>query len=138
MAMETRRWVNQSQPQTMVIAVFLLYFTAVLALLFGINDTGTAYFLVRLAHLGSLGFLLRLITAVAYGIAGFGIANERRPAYYLGIGAAAVPLIGDLALCIQYQVSPLRLDLLTLIFQVALFALLIHPQSREYQRIWFK
>jgi hypothetical protein len=29
-------------------------------------------------------------------------------------------------------------DLITLMFEIALLALLLHPQSREYQRIWFK
>ncbi len=28
--------------------------------------------------------------------------------------------------------------LIPLAFTVALFALLLHPQSRDYQRIWFK
>jgi hypothetical protein len=34
--------------------------------------------------------------------------------------------------------NPLGTDLLTLMFEIALLALLLHPQSREYQRIWFK
>jgi hypothetical protein len=135
--METRRWINQSQPQTLLIAVYLLYLTGAFALLFGI-DLGTAYFLVRLAHLGSLGNLLRLVLVAAYAGAGYGIANERKWGYYLGVGAAAVPLIGDLAYCIQYQRSPFSLDLINLLFQVALFVLLVHPQSRSYERIWFK
>ena len=28
--------------------------------------------------------------------------------------------------------------ILTLIFDVGLVALLLHPESRQYQRIWFK
>ena len=36
--METRRWINQSQPQTLYIAVFLLYINAAFTLLFGLND----------------------------------------------------------------------------------------------------
>src|SRR5207244_9693301 len=34
-AMETRRWVNPSQPQTLQIAVFLLYFNAAFTAIFG-------------------------------------------------------------------------------------------------------
>ena len=70
--------------------------------------------------------------------AGYGIANERKWAYYLGIALAALPLVGDLLLCIDNHVSPLKLDLITLIFQIGMFVLLIHPQSRDYQRVWFK
>ena len=32
----------------------------------------------------------------------------------------------------------LRTGLLNLMFEIALIALLLHNQSREYQRIWFK
>ena len=29
-------------------------------------------------------------------------------------------------------------DILSLMFEIALVLLLLHPQSREYERIWFK
>ena len=29
-------------------------------------------------------------------------------------------------------------DLIGLMFEIALVALLLHPQSRDYQRLWFK
>ena len=29
-------------------------------------------------------------------------------------------------------------NLISLLFAIALVALLLHPQSRDYQRIWFK
>jgi hypothetical protein len=135
--MQTRRWLNPSLCQTLQIAVILLYLVGAFALLFGIGDFGTAYFFIRILHLGSISGLLRLIVAGVNVAAGYGIANERKWAYYLGIAAAAVPLIGLLGLGIQYHISPLN-DPINLLFQVALFALLLHPQSREYQRIWFK
>ena len=119
--METRRWLNQSQPQTLVIAVMLLYLDAVFIALSGGIFSG-----------------LGLIIIVGSVAAGYGIANERKWGYYLGVAAAALPLIGDVALCIQYQISPFRLDLINLLFQVALFVLLVHPMSRSYERIWFK
>ena len=135
--MQTRRWLNPSLAQTLQMAVILLYLVGAFALLFGINDGGTAYFLIKIARLGSISGLLRIVVAAVNVAAGYGIANERKWAYYLGVGAAAVPLVGLLGLGIQYHISPLN-DPINLLFQVALFALLIHPQSREYQRIWFK
>ncbi|HEV3225323.1 MAG TPA: hypothetical protein VGZ52_00755 [Acidimicrobiales bacterium] len=117
--MQTRRWVDPSQPQTLQIAVFLLYAQAVLLLLFG-------------AFLSPLGLAL-----IAGGIgAGYGIANERKWGYGLGLLVALFPFIFRVAYDgLNYVFST---DLISLMFEVALVVLLLHPQSREYERIWFK
>ena len=111
-AMETRQWTNPHQPQTLQIAVIFFYIDAVLSLLFG-------------------GFvsIIGVLIIVAEVAAGFGIANERRWAYLLGVGISGLGVLALLAL---------GAGLLTLLFPVARLALLLHPQSREYQRIWFK
>jgi hypothetical protein len=70
--------------------------------------------------------------------AGYGIANERKWGYRLGVVVAATPLAVLLYVCVRHQVSPLNFDLIPILFNIALFALLVHPQSREYERIWFK
>jgi hypothetical protein len=115
--MEQRRWVNQTQPQTLQIAVFLLYFNGIITLIFG-------------GLFVPLGALI-IIGSVA---AGYGIANERKWGYILGVAMALLPF----ALVIATRSSPLSGGLLNLLFEVALAALLLHPQSRDYQRIWFK
>jgi hypothetical protein len=107
--METRRWTNPSQPQTLQIAVLLLYINAVFGLLFGV--LGTAFGVVLIV--GGIG-------------AGFGIANERRWGYVLGVVVAALNVLLNLGTVVG------------LMFAVALVALLLHPQSRDYQRIWFR
>lgn len=120
--METQRWINQTQPQTLVIAVFLMYFDAAFAVL-GVLF-GTFIGLVTLVELSGIA-------------AGWGIANERKWGYWLGIGIAAFGLLpyvlylmggGDI-----FNANPIGL-----LFAIAKFALLVHPQSRDYQRIWFK
>ena len=114
--MEARRWTNPSQPQTLQIAVFLLYINAAFALLAG-------------ALTAPLGILF-----VAGGIgAGFGIANERRWGYGLGLVIALLPFV----IRIAYGGGVFGTDVINLMFEVALVALLLHPQSRDYQRIWF-
>lgn len=115
--MESRRWTNQAQPQTLQIAVFLLYINGIITLLFG-------------------GLFVPLLALVAVGsiAAGYGIANERKWGYILGVAMALLPF----ALVIVTKSSPLSGGLLNLLFEVALVALLLHPQSRDYQRIWFK
>lgn len=117
--METRRWTNPSQPQTLQIAVFLLYF-------------GAFFDVLRGAFGGSP---LLLLVGVGQAGAAYGIANEKRWGYSLGLATSLAPAAlrvlsggpGDLL-----SVHPI-----TLLFEVALIALLLHPQSRDYQRIWF-
>jgi hypothetical protein len=118
--MEQRRWVNQTQPQTLQIAVFLLYLTAV----FDFID------LLRI-HAFPVPFVAGIVGSVA---AGYGIANERKWGYILGVAMALWPF----ALRVYYGGSLFGADIITLLFEVALVALLLHPQSRDYQRIWFK
>src|SRR5438046_2334101 len=64
-AMETKRWFNPSQPQTLQIAVWLLYFNAIGGLLLG------SFFF-------ALGPIAGLASLVGCGAAAFGIANEQR------------------------------------------------------------
>ena len=124
--METRRWTNPSQPQTLYMATFLLYLNAVFALLFG-SLVGSI--------LGPVGAIVAIVGAVA---AGFGIANEKKWGYILGVvvaGLDVLPLIWILSINLGAIFSVQFL--LTALFPVALFALLVHPMSREYQKIWF-
>lgn len=118
--METRRWTNPSQPQTLQIAVFLLYASAVLAVF----------------RPGGLFFL----AAIAGAIGAYGIANDRRWGYRLAVGASSVEVALAVVLPLLFGGVGLLFDLLFLItalFPVALFCLLVHPESREHQRIWF-
>jgi hypothetical protein len=112
--MKSRRWLNPHQPQTLQIAVVLLYSRAAMALLFG-----------------GLFVPIILVIAAAGIAAGYGIANEQRWAYSVGIGVAALPI----ALGILF--GGFGADIISLMFDVALVALLLHPQSRDYQRVWF-
>jgi hypothetical protein len=119
--METRRWTNPSHPQTLQIAVFLLYANAVLALLFGSP-------------------LLLLLCSIAGAIGAYGIANSRKWGYQLAVASSSVEMVllvvlpflsygPELVLNLQY--------LILIVFPVALFFALVHPESREHQRIWF-
>ena len=120
--METRRWTNPSQPRTLQIAVFLLYANAVLNVLF-------------LAIL----YVPFLLLTVGFVAAGYGIANDRRWGYWLGVGLAALGLLPYAFLIMDEGVGELLTlpVLISLVFPVAMFALLVHPESREHQRIWF-
>ncbi|HUR77812.1 MAG TPA: hypothetical protein VMZ22_07680 [Acidimicrobiales bacterium] len=134
--MQTRRWVNQSQPQTLVIATFMLYAGAVFTILGNTPHLGPA--IGSGSNIDLIENLGRLFVAVGGAYAGYLIAQEKKLGYYLGIAVAALPIVAKTIFCFRYQISPLRLDLVEWIFDIAVFALLVHVQSRSYVRLWFK
>jgi len=112
------KWVNQYQPQTLVIATILLYIDAV-------------FWLIYLA--GGFPAETALIAAVTMGVGGWGIANEKKWGYGLAVFGALLNLLWPLLYGLSIFTNPLNL-----LFSGALVALLLHPMSRDYQRIWFK
>jgi hypothetical protein len=113
-----RRFVNRSQPQTLYMAVILSYIQAVFNLLNGLPP-----------DIILVGFLL---AAAAYGI-----ANEHKWGYEVakwGSIAQVVLLFATFGSATLTDLGPL----IDLIFFGALVALVWHPMSRDYQRIWFR
>ncbi len=102
----------------MQIAVFLLYAQAAVTILFG--EYSLILFFVKL-----------------FGIpAGYGIANERKWGYGLGLIVAFAPFVVRV---LDFGLNHVfGTDFIALMFEIALVLLLLHPQSREYERIWFK
>jgi hypothetical protein len=119
--MQTRRWVNQSQPQTLYIATFLFYFDAALLVLSGGLFSGLGLFL-----------------AAGWVASGYFIANERKVGYALGVAFSLLGLLPYVMALLAGQNILAPNNAIGLMFAVALVALVLHPQSREYQRIWFK
>jgi hypothetical protein len=115
--MDRRKWFDSSQPQTLQIAVILLYINAVFAVIYA---------------LGSQVFFLPMILE---GAAAYGIANERRFGY---VGAIVLSGLFAFAAVALFFVYGGLSTLLNVVFSVALFVALVHPMSRQYQRIWFK
>ena len=119
--MNERRFLNQYQPQTLVSATMLCYLDAGFGLLFGMISTSV---------------LVALITIAGLSAGGFGIANEKKWGYGVAVGAAVIQVVMLIAVAGSEVLGfPL---IINLIFDAALVALLLHPESREYQRIWFK
>jgi hypothetical protein len=112
-----RHWFDSSQPQTLQGAVMLCYLTA-------------AFGLIGLL-LGA--YPVAELVPLALGAAGFGVANEKRWGYRLGVALAGLNVLVDLYILILGVFAVI----LTLLFAVVLLALFLHAQSREYERIWF-
>jgi hypothetical protein len=112
-----RKFLNRSQPQTLYMAVILCYLDVIFNLL------GTPPSLIL------IGFVL---AAGAYGI-----ANEQKWGYSLAVVASFVQILLLFLYAGSATFTALG-PLLDLIFYGALVGLLLHPMSRDYQRIWFR
>ena len=114
---EDRHWFDSSQPQTLQGAVMLCYVLAAFGLLWIL--------------LGA--YPLAEIVPLALGAAGYGVANEKRWGYRLGVVVASLNVLIYLYLLVLGFFA----IVLNLLFAGVLLALFLHPQSREYERIWF-
>jgi len=66
------------------------------------------------------------------------IANEQRWGYILGVVMAILDVV-LIVLAAGGVMDVFRgTVLISFLFAIALVALLLHPMSREYQRIWFR
>jgi hypothetical protein len=136
-----RRWVNPSQPDLLQIAVFLGYFQGAFILLLGL-DFQYIVFPAR--------GLFRVVVPALLAGGAYLLANGKRLGWRLLLAGAVIPLVGRILLAFGIylhdtiakdllgSVSPLDYDVLGLVFEVALFALLVHPRSREYEKVWLE
>jgi hypothetical protein len=119
MVVANTQWLDRSQPQPLYMANMLLYINAVFWILALLE--GASYF--GILALGAL-------------FAGLGIANEKKAGYW---GGVVVAVLNFLFLVLILLVGGANIFLfLNIIFAAALLALLLHPLSRSYERIWFK
>lgn len=124
-------WINQRQPQTLYISQFLLYFSAVISIFDPPPTDVFSNFVIRNA------LLLVIVFGSAAGA--FGIANNKRWGYILGIVAAIAPFIIRVELARKVDIGfAIEWNIIGLMFDVALVAALLHPMSRDYQKIWFR
>lgn len=112
--MATHRWLDRTQPQTLQMATLLLYINAALAV-------------ITLQLLNPVGAVMIIVEVVG----AWGIANEKKLGYWLAVAGA---VLGLALTVLAFSFGAI----LILIFWAALVALLLHPQSRSYRRVWFK
>jgi hypothetical protein len=139
MTMSDAIWVNPRQPQTLYIGQILMYIRGVMAILFGgaIGSIGSSELFD--STLLTTAYLLLLTVGLIAGA--FGIANEKRWGYRLGVVSAFAPLLVTAYILLPDDIAALFTHgdiFISVMFDVALVALLLHDSSREYQRIWFK
>jgi hypothetical protein len=138
--LDPRKWFDRMQPQTMQIATWLLYLNGFFALI-AFMDKSDAIGFAR-SDKGILGSLIGLVVVASFIAGGYLMANDRRIGYRLALVAAFSPFI--LRIWILWSDSRFSVidkitgnDTIGFIFEAALCALLLHPQSREHQRLWY-
>ena len=134
-AMDNVIWVNPRQPQTLYMAQILMYIRGGMAILFGaLFNLGS----VTLFGSRTVAILWILLLTVGMIAGAFGVANEKRWGYRLAVLAAVAPLLLRVADLFAHGISAALADPITLMFDVALLALLLHAMSVEYQKVWFR
>lgn len=134
-----RKWIDRMQPQTLQIATWLLYINGFFALVELIDGGGVLhYFRQRY----TFGFLLGLAVVALHVAGAFLMANERKFGWKLSVVAAVSPFVLTFVAYTELN-APIRYrlfgaNLLSFAFDVAVLALLLHPQSKEHQRIWYQ
>jgi hypothetical protein len=138
--LDPRKWFDRMQPQTMQIATWLLYLNGFFALI-GFMDKSDWIGFARVDK-GALGSLIGLVVVASFIAGGYLMANDRRIGYRLALVAAFSPFALRIWILWSYPgFSAIDKvtgnDTIGFIFEAALCALLLHPQSREHQRLWY-
>lgn len=148
---DPKKWFDRMQPQTLQIATWLLYFDGFFALVSLIDKSGYIGYL-RFQY--PFGFMLGIISVGLYVGGGVLMANDLKIGYKLSVLAAASPFVlrflavRSLAANFETQ-SPIGFtdyltgrifggSIISSAFDIAVLALLLHTQSREHQRIWYR
>ncbi len=130
--MNNRLWVNPRQPQTLYLAQILMYFRGGVSLLV-IVLTGNSTVLLGSASIFTAYLLLDTVGLI---VAANGIANENKWGYQLGLVAAFAPLV--VVGILVFETGTTNINFISILFDVALVALLLHPMSVDYRRTWFR
>ena len=138
-SIDFRKWFDRFQPQTLQIATWLLYISGVFMLV-DIGNRGSWVWWAKERY--GIGLIVVLVLVACHALGGLLMANDRKLGYWLALLAAFSPFFLRWWALRGYGFSVM--DVLTgnstigFIFDVALVALLLHPTSREHQRVWYK
>jgi hypothetical protein len=141
MAIDYKRWFDRTQPQTLQIAMLLLYLNGFFALVSFLEGDGDWVGVARVTK-GGVGALVGLAVIAAHAFGGLLMANGRRLGWYLGLAAAFSPVVLRFWVLSgsnwSFQDKLFGTRIISFLFEAALVALLLHTQSREYQKTWYR
>lgn len=139
--LDSKKWFDRMQPQTVAIATWLLYFEGGFTFLYWLDGADIhGYWKQR----GGIGALLAFISIISFPLAGFLMANGKKLGWILGICASLSPFALralwkiDTNTIWTWQNVIVGRSYINLLFEIALCALLVHPMSRSYARAWLR
>ena len=139
MSLSPRRWFDRMAPQTLQLGILLGYLDGAFAILEIADSSGP---LAWVRYRIPLGLLVAALLPLGHIAGGLLMANERRIGWRIAVGASIAPFIvnflayGDVGAGLQRQLfGP---SLVSFAFDAALVALLLHPQSRSHQKMWYR
>lgn len=142
--LEPRKWFDRMLPQTLAVALWLLYIDGAFSLI-NFIDMRSDIGLLRVT--GGLNVLFALVSIAAYVLAGFLMANGKLLGWYVGIFASFTPLLSrflvasslsDMGYDMSLRNRLMGADTVGFLFEVALIVLILHPMSRVHARRWFR
>lgn len=139
--LDARKWFDRMQPQTVSIATILLYIDGVFALLDFVDRNDVNGYLR--AH-GGLHAIITFGFIMCFPLGGFLMANGKLLGWYVSLLAAFSPFI----LRAIYKLSLADFwgwrdvivgsSYVSLMFEIALCALLLHSMSQDYVKRWLR
>ena len=139
--LDARKWFDRMHPQTLQIAVWLLYIDGAFAIINYLDRTDVYGFW---RWYGGIGGILSPFACLSFIAGGFLMANGRKLGWWLALAAAFSPFLLRALLRIQYQQTMsiawviTQNNLVSFVFEAALVALLLHPMSRSYADRWLR
>ena len=148
-SIDRKKWFDRMQPQTLQIATWLLYLNGFFSLVSLFDKTG---YLGYMRYRFGFGLVLGLVVVGLHIAGGFLMANDRKLGYRLALVAAVAPFLvrfaavrdiatsgfANISLSDYLTARPLGGSIISVLFDGALVALLLHRQSRDHQRIWYR
>lgn len=140
--LDKKKWLDRMQPQTLMIATWLLYINGAYALLAILDNNRYQYVLQN----GSILNLLSLAACASLIGGPFLMANGKKMGWYLALAGSFSPFIIRAYIKLQFSglfSVPLiwvfkGQGLVNFAFEVALCALLLHQMTRTYVEKWLR
>ena len=100
-----------------------------------LNSVFALLALSRLGAASGLGGAVIFIAVAGQAAGAVGVANEKKWGYTLALVSVSVLAFARLLVVFR---TGFNLTIVSLMFTLAVLALLLHEQSRQYQKIWFR
>jgi hypothetical protein len=139
--LDPKKWFDRMQPQTAMIATWLLYIQGAFTFLYWL-DGDDIHGLWRRA--GGPFSLLGFLSILAYPLGGFLMANGKRLGWWVALFAAFSPfylrLLWKFDQFMEWSWSDVVVGFsyFNFMFEVALCALLLHTMTRNHVKTWLR